>query len=188
VFRRAASQQPVVARFSPRWRNPRRPARRASPGAHRPGGRRCTRSRSWPSCSASWAVRRGARTSADVSPRSQLERRARAPEVRGSAGPRPAHPRPYYSWASHEVHANPKGSRLNALDGSDGQAKLTGRTNNGLADPAQSALIALHQPTSALITCPGASNPSGVLGTHAVAGLLEEACKEFARSSRKMAS
>jgi len=98
------------------------------------------------------------------------------------------HLRPYYSWASHEVHANPKGSRLNIVDGSDGQVKLTGRTNIGLADPAQSALIALNQTTSALIVCPGASTPSGILGMQAVAALLEEACQEFARISREMAS
>lgn len=98
------------------------------------------------------------------------------------------HMRPYYSWASHEVHANPKGSRLNLLDGPDGQVKLTGRTNIGLADPAQSALIALHQTTAALLTCPGATTPSGLFGAHAVARLLEEACEEFARISREMAS
>ncbi|NTW39431.1 MAG: hypothetical protein HGA44_06010 [Cellulomonadaceae bacterium] len=98
------------------------------------------------------------------------------------------HLRPYYSWASHEVHANPKGSRLNLVDGSDGQMKLTGRTNTGLADPAQSALIALHQTTSALITCPGASTPSGVLGTQVVAALLDDACQEFARISHGTAS
>lgn len=91
------------------------------------------------------------------------------------------HLRPYYSWASHEVHANPKGARLNRKDGPDGEVKLAGRINHGLADPAQTALIALHQVTRAMLTCPGVSTPSTVMGAQAVEVLLEEACTEFAR-------
>ena len=93
------------------------------------------------------------------------------------------HLRPYYSWASHEVHANPKGARLNVRQGPDGPVKLAGRTDGGLADPAQSALIALHQTTSALLNCPGVATLSGVMGAKAVEILLAEACAEFARIS-----
>lgn len=96
------------------------------------------------------------------------------------------HLRPHYTWASNEVHANPKGSRLNRRSGPDGAVKLAGRTNRGLADSAQGALIALHQVTSAMLTCPGVATPSGLVGVQAVALLLDEACRDFARTERTM--
>ncbi|MFI9485370.1 DUF5677 domain-containing protein [Promicromonospora sp. NPDC052451] len=111
-------------------------------------------------------------------------RRRTFPELEAIAGL--DHLRPYYTWASHEVHANPKGSRLNRRSGPDGVVKLAGRTNRGLADSAQGALIALHQVTSAMLTCPGVVTPSGLVGVQAVTLLLDEACRDFARTEREM--
>lgn len=96
------------------------------------------------------------------------------------------HLRPYYTWASHEVHANPKGVRLNQVEGFGGLVKLAGRTDIGLADPAQSALIALTQATSSMLTLPGVLSPTRVVGSKAVLALVDEACDEFERISRTM--
>lgn len=97
------------------------------------------------------------------------------------------HLRPYYTWASHEVHAYPKGVRLNQ-SGMDGQAwKLAGRTNAGLADPAQRALIALSQVTASMLVLPGVASPSRIVASRATMALLDEACEEFARIERELA-
>lgn len=96
------------------------------------------------------------------------------------------HLRPYYTWASHEVHANPKGVRLNQAEGPDGLAKLAGRTNGGLADPAQGALIALNHVTASMLTLPGVTSPAAVVGSRAAMVLLDEACEEFARIEREL--
>lgn len=97
------------------------------------------------------------------------------------------HLRPYYTWASHEVHAYPKGVRLNQ-SGLDGDSwKLAGRTNAGLADPAQGALIALNQVTASMLIVPGCASPSRIVGSQATMALLNEACEEFARIDRELA-
>lgn len=97
------------------------------------------------------------------------------------------HLRPYYTWASHEVHAYPKGVRLNQ-SGLDGDLwKLAGRTNAGLADPAQGALIALNQVTASMLTVPGVASPSRIVASRTAMALLDEACEEFARIERELA-
>lgn len=97
------------------------------------------------------------------------------------------HLRPYYTWASHEVHAYPKGVRLNQ-SGRDGEVwKLAGRTNAGLADPAQGALIALSQVTASMLVVPGVASPSRIVASRATMALLDEACEEFARIERELA-
>lgn len=96
------------------------------------------------------------------------------------------HLRPYYTWASHEVHAYPKGVRLNQ-SGLDGDLwKLAGRTNAGLADPAQGALIALNQVTASMLTVPGVASPSRIVASRAAMALLDEACEEFVRIEREL--
>lgn len=97
------------------------------------------------------------------------------------------HLRPYYTWASHEVHASPKGVRLNTTGLDGDQWKLAGRTNAGLADPAQGALIALNHVTACLLTLPGVASPSRIVSSHAVMKLLDEACNTFARIERQIA-
>lgn len=97
------------------------------------------------------------------------------------------HLRPYYTWASHEVHAYPKGVRLNQ-SGLDGDLwKLAGRTNAGLADPAQGALIALSQVTASMLTVSGVASPSRIVASRAAMALLDEACEEFVRIERELA-
>jgi len=64
--------------------------------------------------------------------------------------------------------------------------KLAGRTNMGLADPAQTALIALQQVNGAMITSPGAGSISGVLGAQALQVLVRQACDEFVRVQLEM--
>ena len=97
------------------------------------------------------------------------------------------HLRPYYTWASHEVHAYTKGVRLNQ-SGLDGDLwKLAGRTNAGLADPAQGALIALNQVTASMLTVPGVASPSRIVASRAAMALLDEACEEFVRIERELA-
>lgn len=81
----------------------------------------------------------------------------------------------------------PKGVRLNQ-SGMDGQAwKLAGRTNAGLADPAQRALIALSQVTASMLVLPGVASPSRIVASRATMALLDEACEEFARIERELA-
>lgn len=97
------------------------------------------------------------------------------------------HLRPYYTWASHEVHASPKGVRLNTMGLAGDQWKLVGRTNSGLADPAQGALIALNQVTASVLTLQGVASPSRIVASRAAMVLLDEASNEFARIEREIA-
>jgi Family of unknown function (DUF5677) len=96
------------------------------------------------------------------------------------------HLRPYYSWASQEVHASPKGVRLNTVTGPDGPVKQTGRFNYGLADGAQTALIALQQVNGALLASPGVSTFLSVVGAQALQVLVDKACDEFVAVQRRM--
>ena len=96
------------------------------------------------------------------------------------------HLRPYYSWASQEVHASPKGVRLNTVTGPDGPVRLTGRFNYGLADGAETALIALQQVNGALLTSPGVSTFFSVVGAQDLQVLVSEACDEFVAVQRRM--
>jgi len=76
--------------------------------------------------------------------------------------------------------------RLNQVQGVDGLVKLSGRTDVGLADPAQSALIALTQVTASMLSVRGVRSPSRIVGSQAVLSLLDEACDEFVRIHRVM--
>ena len=60
------------------------------------------------------------------------------------------HFRPYYRFASHNVHANPKGVffRLGLIE--QFGTLLAGASNYGLADPGQNTAISLGQATTAL--------------------------------------
>jgi hypothetical protein len=59
---------------------------------------------------------------------------------------------PYYRFASHNVHANPKGLTVKLGLGPDrGKVLLAGPSNTGLADPAQCTALSLLQTTSALL-------------------------------------
>ena len=92
------------------------------------------------------------------------------------------HLRPYYDWASHEVHANPKGTRLNVLTRGGHVYRSTGYSDAGLGDPGQMALISLHQVTTALLSSGREVSPSDLLGIQGMAELVTEACETFASS------
>lgn len=62
------------------------------------------------------------------------------------------HMRPYYKWASQNIHAGSKGMR-NRLGLSEAQKDvlLVGQSNSGMADPAHSTAISLSQITCTLL-------------------------------------
>jgi hypothetical protein len=62
------------------------------------------------------------------------------------------HMRPYYKWASQNIHAGSKGtkSRL-AQEGCKDNILLVGQSNSGMTDPAHATAISLMQITSCLL-------------------------------------
>lgn len=63
------------------------------------------------------------------------------------------HWRPYYKWASQNIHASAKTIRCSlALVDSKGDILLVGPSSSGMVDPAHSAAISLAQNTVALLT------------------------------------
>lgn len=62
------------------------------------------------------------------------------------------HMRPYYRWASENIHAGAKGmsSRLGLCETSE-DALLVGQSNSGMTNPAHAAAISLSQITIALL-------------------------------------
>lgn len=56
-----------------------------------------------------------------------------------------SHLRGHYKWASHEVHADSKGTAMNQLDQGGQRYLSSGPSNAGLADPGQMALTSLYQ-------------------------------------------
>lgn len=91
-----------------------------------------------------------------------------------------AHLRPFYDLASHEVHANAKGTRLNVLTRGARAYKSTGSSDAGLAEPGQMALISLNQATAAMLDSRRDVPPSDLLGLQGINQLLDEACHAFA--------
>lgn len=63
------------------------------------------------------------------------------------------HMRPYYKWASQNIHAGSKGmsNRLGLCEAKD-DILLVGQSNSGMTDPAHAAAISLCQITSTLLT------------------------------------
>lgn len=55
------------------------------------------------------------------------------------------HQRGYYKWASHQVHATPKGLRLGRFSRGGTSRQLSGQSNTGLADPGQQAARSLFR-------------------------------------------
>jgi hypothetical protein len=62
------------------------------------------------------------------------------------------HMRPYYKWASHNIHANAKGitNKLGLCESKE-DILLVGQSNSGMTDPAHATAIALSQITTTLI-------------------------------------
>ncbi len=59
--------------------------------------------------------------------------------------------RGHYSWASHEIHADSKGWRLNVFEQGDVLYKQTGPMHFGMAEPASWALMSLQQCMATLL-------------------------------------
>lgn len=98
-----------------------------------------------------------------------------------------AHWRPYVALASHSVHANFKGMAFDlGVSGSDGYATvaLAGPSNAGLADPGQSAVMALMNCTVALIN--HKPTPENVVGMKVLQRLLDEVVEAFIQAHIKL--
>ncbi|WP_439662865.1 DUF5677 domain-containing protein [Lentzea sp. HUAS TT2] len=92
-----------------------------------------------------------------------------------------AHLRGHYKWASHEVHADSKGWRLNSED-RDGRLYLeTGYAGVGLADPASLALNSLINTTIALLFSSGNPEPFTLVAAKVIMELSGEAQSELLR-------
>ncbi|MEZ9041736.1 MULTISPECIES: DUF5677 domain-containing protein [unclassified Vibrio] len=62
------------------------------------------------------------------------------------------HLRPYYKWASQNIHAGSKGLRNRlALEECEEDILVVGQSNSGMTDPAHATAISLLQVTSALL-------------------------------------
>lgn len=63
------------------------------------------------------------------------------------------HMRPYYKWASQNIHAGSKGLRNRlALTDCNEDILVVGQSNSGMTDPAHATAISLFQVTSTLLT------------------------------------
>jgi hypothetical protein len=90
-----------------------------------------------------------------------------------------AHLRGHYKWASHEVHADSKGWRLNSED-RDGRLYLsTGYAGVGLADPADLALGSLVNTTISLLFSSGAPEPFTLVAAKVILNLSDAAGAEL---------
>lgn len=87
------------------------------------------------------------------------------------------HFRPYYKFASHNVHANPKGIfyRLSVLG--DRGLLPTGSTNVGLTDPAQNTALSIAQATATIVLL----TPDSI-DRWCVVGVLNELVTEIAEA------
>jgi hypothetical protein len=93
-----------------------------------------------------------------------------------------SHLRGYYKWASHEVHADSKGWRLNMTDRAGIAVRSTGFSNDGLADPGSMAITSLLQCTTALLLCCEEQHPFDLVMVSSIALMVNEADDEFLRS------
>ena len=93
-----------------------------------------------------------------------------------------AHLRGHYSWASHEIHADSKGWRLNVFEQGDVLYKQTGPTHFGMAEPASWALISLQQCMATLLFSTDDISPMEILGFKALQHLIDDAVETFDRA------
>jgi Family of unknown function (DUF5677) len=98
-----------------------------------------------------------------------------------------SHLRPFYSWASHDIHATSKGTGLNLLQRGGGHILLAGAVNMGLADPAHSAMISLAQITvNLLIMGRPEPTPEFVAYASAILQLQDEAGATFLEAHQRL--
>jgi Family of unknown function (DUF5677) len=97
-----------------------------------------------------------------------------------------SHLRGYYKWASHEVHADAKGWRLNHGSRGDRTYVSSGHVNFGLADPGQLALHSLQLCTTLLILCEKPLASSDLVALMAIQGLIDKADHAFADAEKSI--
>ena len=92
------------------------------------------------------------------------------------------HFRPYYRFASHNVHANPKGVffRLGLIE--QFGTLLAGASNYGLADPGQNTAISLGQATTALASLEPTLDD--IVALKVVLLMMDQIPESFARVQR----
>jgi len=93
-----------------------------------------------------------------------------------------AHLRGHYSWASHKIHADSKGWRLNVFEQGDVLYKQTGPTHFGMAEPASWALISLQQCMATLLFSTDDISPMEIPGFKALQHLIDDAVETFDRA------
>jgi hypothetical protein len=99
-----------------------------------------------------------------------------------------SHLRPYYSWASHSVHADSRGWAMNQFEHRGRTVMAAGATNVGLADPAQLAMIAFLQCTVSLISS-AVGGPTSImdqLAAHSILLLIDQANQELVKVEPKI--
>jgi len=92
-----------------------------------------------------------------------------------------SHMRPYYRFASHDIHCGPMGIRRNVgmPDDSWRTLVLAGATNLGFADPGQLTALSLYQTTACLVTT--RNEVEFLVGIKALDVIRERTVQEFVR-------
>ncbi len=94
------------------------------------------------------------------------------------------HIRPYYKWASQNVHAGSKGMRNRlGLCECKKDILLVGQSNSGMTDPAQATAISLTQTTATLLVLDQTLDHFVIMKI--ISELEEEVCQTFLRISKK---
>lgn len=100
-----------------------------------------------------------------------------------------SHLRPYYRWASHEIHSGSKGVHLNITESNGRSYMGTGPTVEGLADPGQMAMISLGQTTAHFLLEP-LETPSlkAMLAVRSILLLSDRAMNAFVSAEKAVAA
>lgn len=96
------------------------------------------------------------------------------------------HLRSYYRWASHEVHADSRGSALNVRERGGQSFKQSGYTNYGLAEPGQMAAISLHQVTVSVLLSEDPVSSGDLVVLMAMHHLLDDACEAIVEGDKSV--
>lgn len=97
-----------------------------------------------------------------------------------------SHLRDYYKWASHEVHADAKGWRLNRGQRGSALYLSSGHVNFGLSDPGQLALNSLNLCTGLLVLSADPPELSDLVALMAIKQLTDEANQAFADAENSL--
>jgi hypothetical protein len=92
--------------------------------------------------------------------------------------------RGYYKWASHEVHADSKGWRLNHGERGSTSYMSTGHVNFGLSEPGQLAMGSLNLCTVTFLTCIHPASPEMLVRMTAIHHLIDAAQDSFVEGER----